>query len=62
VRHQLWGKARSYLEASLAIRPVPEAYRALGQLMARVGEAQSASVAYERGLAMTGSANPIAPA
>jgi len=61
VRHQLWGKARSYLEASLAIRPVPEAYRALGQLMARVGETQSASVAYERGLAMTGSANPIAP-
>jgi len=62
VRHQLWGKARSYLEASLAIRPVPEAYRALGQLMARVGEAESASMAYERGLAMTGSANPIAPA
>lgn len=53
VRHQLWGKARSYLEASLAIRPAPEAYRALGQLMARVGEAQSASKAYERGLAMT---------
>jgi len=62
VRHQLWGKARSYIEASLAIRPVPEAYRALGQLMARVGEAESASMAYERGLAMTGSANPIAPA
>jgi len=61
VRHQLWGKARSYIEASLAIRPVPEAYRALGQLMARVGEAESASMAYERGLAMTGSANPISP-
>jgi HemY protein len=53
VRHQLWGKARSYLEASLAIRPAPEAYRALGQLMTRLGEAQSASKAYERGLAMT---------
>ena len=53
VRHQLWGKARSYLEASLAIRPAPDTYRALGQLMARVGEAQSASRAYERGLAMT---------
>ncbi|MEO8224532.1 MAG: heme biosynthesis HemY N-terminal domain-containing protein [Gammaproteobacteria bacterium] len=46
VRHQLWGKARSYLEASLAIRPAPDAYRALGQLMARVGEAQSASKAW----------------
>lgn len=63
VRHQLWGKARSYLEASLAIRPAPETYRALGQLMARVGEAQSASKAYERGLAMTaGGANTEAAA
>jgi HemY protein len=63
VRHQLWGKARSYLEASLAIRPAPETYRALGQLMARVGEAQSASRAYERGLAMTAvGANPEAAA
>lgn len=61
VRHQLWGKARSYLEASLAIRPAPEAYRALGQLMARVGEAQSASKAYERGLAMTAAAATTTP-
>jgi len=56
VRHQLWGKARSYLEASLAIRPAPDTYRALGQLMARVGESQSASKAYERGLAMASGA------
>ncbi len=62
VRHQLWGKARSYLEASLAIRPAPETFRALGQLMARVGEAQSASKAYERGLAMTAIAPEGAPA
>ena len=62
VRHQLWGKARSYLEASLAIRPAPETYRALGQLMARVGEVQSASKAYERGLAMTAIAPEGAPA
>jgi HemY protein len=61
VRHQLWGKARSYLEASLAIRPAPETYRALGQLMARVGEAQSASKAYERGLAMAAGATTTMP-
>jgi HemY protein len=61
VRHQLWGKARSYLESSLAIRPAPEAYRALGQLMARVGEAQSASRAYERGLAMKAAASSTTP-
>lgn len=61
VRHQLWGKARSYLESSLAIRPAPETYRALGQLMTRVGESQSASKAYERGLAMAaGASTPTA--
>lgn len=52
VRHQLWGKARSYFEASLALRGAPETYRALGQLMAQLGESQSASRAFERGLSM----------
>ncbi len=64
VRHQLWGKARSYIETSLAIRAAPETYRALGQLMARVGESQSASKAFEKGLTMatdeaTGPAPPV---
>jgi len=58
MRHHLWGKARSYLETSLAIRPAPETYRALGQLMTRVGESQSASKAYERGLAMAAESSP----
>lgn len=61
IRHQLWGKARSYLEASLAIRPAPETYHVLGQLMARVGEGQSASKAYERGLALSTSTGPAVP-
>lgn len=52
IRHQLWGKARSYLETSLAIRPAADAYQALGQLLGRVGEAQSAARAFERGLAL----------
>lgn len=52
VRHQLWGKARSYLESSLAIRPTAETYRALGLLMSRLGETQAAAKAFERGLAM----------
>jgi HemY protein len=60
VRHQLWGKARSYLETSLAIRPVPAAYHVLGQLMGRVGENQSAARAYEKGLAI--SVEPPKPA
>lgn len=58
VRHQLWGKARSYFEASLALRAAPETYRALGQLMAQVGETQSASRAFERGLSMATTPTP----
>ncbi|MCL4790619.1 MAG: heme biosynthesis protein HemY [Gammaproteobacteria bacterium] len=62
VRHQLWGKARSYFEASLAIRAAPETWRALGQLMAQLGETQSASRAFERGLSMATTATPTATA
>lgn len=62
VRHQLWGKARSYLETSLAIRTAPETYHALGQLMARVGESQSASRAFERGLSMSYGDRPASTA
>lgn len=53
IRHQLWGKARSYLETSLAFRPTADAYQALGQLLARVGEAPAAARAFERGLALS---------
>ncbi|MBL8199249.1 MAG: hypothetical protein JNJ67_09930, partial [Chromatiales bacterium] len=52
VRHQLWGKARSYFEASLALRATPETWRALGQLMTQLGEMQAAARAFERGLSM----------
>ena len=46
------GKARSYLESSLAIRPSPETYHELGQLMLQVGEQESASDAFQRGLTL----------
>lgn len=61
IRHQLWGKARSYLETSLAIRPTAEAWQALGQLLTRVGESPAAARAFERGLALSVEAGP-APA
>jgi HemY protein len=62
VRHQLWGKARSYFEASLALRAAPETWRALGQLMAQIGETQAAARAFERGLSMAATTpQPIAP-
>ncbi|HHQ14386.1 MAG TPA: tetratricopeptide repeat protein [Chromatiales bacterium] len=52
VRNQLWGKARSYFESSLAVRPSAEAYGALGQLMLRIGEDAAATDAFCRGLAL----------
>ena len=50
--NQLWGKARSYLETSLAIRPTPQGYQALGQLMQRVGDREAAARAFQRGLSL----------
>jgi len=52
LRNQLWGKARSYLESSLAIRPIPAAYNELGQLMLKTGEPDAATKAFQQGLAL----------
>ncbi len=50
LRNQLWGKARSYLEASLGSQPLPETYRELGQLLERLGEHEAAAEAFKQGL------------
>ena len=52
LRNQLWGKARSYLESSLAIRPIPAAYNELGQLMLKTGEPDAATAAFQQGLSL----------
>jgi len=52
-RNQLWGKARSYLETSLSIRPAAETCAALGQLLQRIGDREGAARAFERGLALS---------
>ncbi len=51
-RNQLWGKARSYLETSLAIRPAAETCEALGQLLQRIGDREAATKAFQRGLTL----------
>lgn len=49
--HQaLWGKARSYLEASLAVEPTHTAYVEFGKLLERMGEPEEASRIYRLGL------------
>ena len=50
IRNQLWGKARSYLEFSLAIDPEPETYRELGMLLEQLDDPAAAAECYQKGL------------
>ena len=61
IRNQLWGKARSYLESSIAIDPSPEAFDELGRLMLQVGDEDEAASAFRRGLALTTGNSPALP-
>ena len=49
-RNKLWGKARTYLEESIEIDPLPEAYRTLAAVLDELGEGEAAAVCYQRGL------------
>jgi len=60
VRNELWGKARSYLESVISLRPTPEAYQEYGSLLNRMGEVDAAAEAYRDGLGMV--AAPSRPA
>jgi len=62
LRNELWGKARSYLETVISMRPTPEAYREYGSLLAEMGEGDAAADAYREGLGMVaGEALPAIP-
>lgn len=62
LKNELWGKARSYLETVISIRPTPEAYQEYGRLLNHLGEGDSAADAYRAGLGMvTTSAMPAIP-
>jgi HemY protein len=43
VQRELWGKAQSYLEASLATQPMQAAHVALAQLFERIGRSEEAN-------------------
>lgn len=49
-RCDLWGKARSYLEASIGITPQRETYRELGELLEQLGESDKAALCFKDGL------------
>lgn len=52
LRNELWGKARSYLETVIGIRPSPEAYQVYGRLLNKMGEGDAAAEAYRAGLSL----------
>jgi HemY protein len=52
LRTELWGKARSYLETVIAIRPTPDAYQEYGRLLNQLGEGEGAADAYRAGLGL----------
>ena len=60
---KLWGKARSYLEATLARAPDALAYRLLADALDQLGEPAAADRERRRGLELvTGAARPALPA
>lgn len=52
-RNQLWGKARDYLESSLALKVQPEAYAELARLMVQLGDHEKSASYYQKGLALS---------
>jgi HemY protein len=58
LRTELWGKARSYLETVISLRPTPEAYQEYGRLLTQLGETDAAADAYRAGLGMVAE-NPL---
>ena len=55
LRNKLWGKARSYLEAVLQVRPTPVAYLELAKLCADTQNGEEAVKLYRQGLELASS-------
>jgi HemY protein len=59
LRNELWGKARSYLETVISLRPSPEAYQEYGRLLNKLGETDAAADAFRDGLGMVAASSSI---
>jgi len=53
LRNRLWGKARSYLEASVGAQPNAAAFRELGVLLERMGESRLAMANFRAALELS---------
>jgi len=47
---ELWGKARSLLEQSLAIKAAPQTYKLLGDVLIKMDDPDAATASYQEGL------------
>ena len=62
LRAELWGKARSYLETVITIRPSPEVFQVYGKLLNQLGDSEAAADAFRDGLNMVSeSTDPSIP-
>lgn len=52
IRHQLWGKARDYYEASLGLRRDPRTCVELAKLLSRLGEEERSNQLFQEGLGL----------
>ena len=59
---ELWGKARSYLESSLAMSPRTDSFALYGRLLKQFGEEDNAALAFRSGLALVTTALEEMPA
>ncbi|HLF12305.1 MAG TPA: hypothetical protein VJA26_13945, partial [Gammaproteobacteria bacterium] len=60
--NELWGKARSYLESSLALAPDPGSYALYGRLLTQLGERERAASAFRSGLGLVSQTDFDVPA
>ena len=58
MRNQLWGKARSYLDGALRLRPTPEAFLALARLCEKTRQPDDAALFHRRGLELATADQP----
>ena len=56
--NELWGKAKSYLESSLAISPGTNAYALYGRLLNQLGQEEEAKLAFCSGLSLVAETIP----
>lgn len=52
IQNKLWGKAKDYLQESIDVQPIPEAYYEYAKLHEHEGNDEVAAECYEKGLAL----------